>query len=79
MGAPHGGQRVLDRAAVAGPDHRAGDRLLHFQFAIMIAPGKVRPCRGQSSVPVFALLLPDRMRMVCIRRKTVHRKRGSGR
>ena len=30
-------QRVLNRVAVAGLDWRAGDRLLHFQFAIMIA------------------------------------------
>ena len=42
------------------------DRLLRLQFAIIIAPGNLRPCRGESYVPVFGLLLPDRTRMVCI-------------
>jgi hypothetical protein len=40
--------------------------LLHLQFAIIIAPGNLRPCRGQSYVPVFGLLLPNRTSMVCI-------------
>jgi hypothetical protein len=38
---------------------RAGQhRLLGLQFATIIAPGNLRPCRGQSHVPVFELLLP---------------------
>jgi hypothetical protein len=41
---------------------QAEDRLLHFQFAIMIAPGNVRPRRGQSNVPRFGMLPPDRTR-----------------
>jgi hypothetical protein len=61
-------QRVLDHTAVAGLDQQAEDRLLLFPFAIMFATGNVRPCHGQSDVPVFGLLLPDRTRMVCIRR-----------
>ena len=39
---------------------QADDRLLRLQFAIIIARGNLRPCRGQSYVPVFGLLLPDR-------------------
>jgi hypothetical protein len=70
---------VLNRVAIAGLDRQAEDRLLHFQIAIMIAPGNVCPCRGQSYVPPFGMLLPDRTRMVRRRRKTFHRKRGSGR
>jgi hypothetical protein len=57
----------------------ADDRLLRLRFAIIIAPGNLGPCRGQNYVPVFELLLPDRTRMICIRRKTSHRERGSGR
>jgi hypothetical protein len=58
---------------------QADDRLLRLRFAIIIAPGNLRPCRGGDYVPVFGLLLPDRMRMVCIWRKISHRERGSGR
>src|SRR5256886_4625073 len=58
---------------------QADDPLLRLQFAIIIARGNLRPCRGQSDVPVFGLLLPDRTGMVCIWRKTSHRERGSGR
>jgi hypothetical protein len=58
---------------------QADDALLRLQFAIIIAPGNLRPCRGQSYVAVFGLLLPDRTWMVCIWRKTSHRERGSGR
>jgi len=58
---------------------QADDRLLRLRFAIIIAPANLRPCRGQNYVPVFGLLLPDRTRMVCIRRKTSHRERGGGR
>jgi hypothetical protein len=39
---------------------QADDRLLRLQFTIIIARGNLRPCRGQSYVPVFGLLLPDR-------------------
>ncbi len=39
---------------------QADDRLLRLQFAIIIARGNLRPCRGQSYVPVIGLLLPDR-------------------
>jgi len=39
---------------------QADDRLLRLQFAIIIARGNLRPCRGQSDVPVIGLLLPDR-------------------
>ena len=39
---------------------QADDRLLCLQFAIIIAAGNLRPCRGQSYVRVFGLLLPDR-------------------
>jgi hypothetical protein len=45
---------------------QADDPLLRLQFAIIIAPGNLRPCRGQSYVPVFGLLLPNRTSMVCI-------------
>jgi phosphoesterase family protein len=72
-------QRVLNCVAIAGLDRQAEDRLHHFQFAIMIAPGNVRPCRGQSYVPRFGMLLLERTRMVCSWRKTLHRERGSGR
>ena len=41
------------------PGRRTNGRLLHFQSAIMIVPGNVRPCRGQSHVPVFGLPRPD--------------------
>jgi hypothetical protein len=51
----------------------ADDRLLRLRFAIIIAPGNLRPCRGQSYVPVFGLLLPDRTRIPS------QRERGSGR
>jgi hypothetical protein len=53
--------------------------LLCLQFAIVIAPGNLRPCRSQTYVPVVGLLVRDRAWMVCIRRKTSHRERGSGR
>src|SRR5271165_4110628 len=39
---------------------QADDRLLRLQFTIIIALGNLGPCRGQSYVPVFGLLLPDR-------------------
>ena len=39
---------------------QADDRLLRLQFAIIIARGNLRPCRGQSYVPVIGLLLQDR-------------------
>jgi hypothetical protein len=58
---------------------QADDRLLRLQFAIIIAPGNLRPCRGKSYVPVYWLLLPDRTSMVCIWRMTSQRERGSGR
>jgi len=45
---------------------RADDPLLRLQFAIIIAPGNLRPCRGQTYVPVFGLLLSDRTWMVCV-------------
>src|SRR3954452_1594962 len=45
---------------------QADDPLLRLQFAIIIAPGNLRPCRGQTYVPVFGLLLPNRTSMVCI-------------
>ena len=45
---------------------QADDRLLRFQFAIIIAPGNLRPRRCGTYVPVFGLLLPDRTRMACI-------------
>jgi hypothetical protein len=61
------------------PSRQADDPLLRLQFAIIIAPDKLRLCRGQSHVPVFGLLLPDRTLMICIRRKTSHHERGSGR
>src|SRR6516162_2724620 len=48
----------------------AVDRLLRLQFAIIVAPGKLRPCRGENYGPVFGLRLADRTRMVCICRKT---------
>src|ERR1700730_5562643 len=32
---------------------QADDPLLRLQFGIIIAPGNLRPCRGQSYVPVF--------------------------
>jgi hypothetical protein len=37
---------------------QADDHLLRLQFAIIIAPGNLRPCRGQICVPVFGPLLP---------------------
>ena len=37
---------------------QADDPLLRLQFAIIIAPGNLRPCRGQSYVPMFGLVLP---------------------
>src|SRR2546423_921378 len=55
---------------------QADDPLLRLQFAIVIAPGNLRLCRGQTYVPVFGVLLPDRTWMVCIWRKTSHRERG---
>jgi hypothetical protein len=58
---------------------QADDRLLRLQFAIIIAPGNLRPGCGQTYVPVFGLLLPDRTWMVGIWRETLHRERGSGR
>jgi len=58
---------------------QADDPLLRLQFAIIIAPGNLRPCGGQTYVPGFGLLLPDRTWMICIWRKTSHRERGSGR
>ena len=58
---------------------QADDRLLRLQFAIIIARGNLRPCRGQSYVPVIGLLLPDRTSMLCIWPKTSQRERGSGR
>jgi hypothetical protein len=58
---------------------QADDPLLCLQFAIVIAPGNLRPCRSQTYVPVVGLLVRDRAWMVCIRRKTSHRERGSGR
>ena len=70
--------RQLPRRAENGPRGRstprrrprllrrqADDPLLRLQFAIIIAPGNLRPCRGEIYVPVFRLLLPDRTRMVC--------------
>ena len=48
--------------------------LLHLQFAIIIAPVNLRPCRSQSYARVFGLVLLDRTRMVCVWRKTSHRK-----
>jgi hypothetical protein len=68
------GITLLLLALIGGPRTFA-----HFQFAIMIAPGNVRPCHGQSHVPRFGMLLPDRTRMVCIRRKIVYLERGNGR
>jgi hypothetical protein len=74
-------RRSLFRMSVFGPNRpssewlrrQADDRLLRLQFAIIIAPGNLRPCRGQNYVPVFGLLLPDLTRMVCIWRKTSDR------
>src|SRR5260370_3323969 len=53
---------------------QADDRLLRLQFAIIIAPGNLRGCRGENYVPGFGLLA-DRTRMVSIRRRTSHRER----
>src|SRR5437870_954483 len=39
---------------------QADDRLRRIRFAIIIAPGKLRPCRGQNYVPVLGLLLSER-------------------
>jgi hypothetical protein len=59
---------------------QAGDRLLRLQFAIIIAPGNLRPCRGQNYVRVFGLLLPEGTQMVCIWRKISQQSEGgSGR
>jgi hypothetical protein len=73
------GPRLRNYVAIAGLDRQARDRLLHFRFAIMIAPVNGRPWHGRNHVPRFGMLLPDRTRMVCIRRKTVNLERGNGR
>jgi hypothetical protein len=57
----------------------ADDRLLRLQFAIIIARGNLRSCRGEIYMAVFGLLLPDRTRMARIWRKTSHREGGSRR
>ena len=44
---------------------QADDRLLRLQFAIIIAQGNLRSCRGENYVQVSGLLLPDRTRMAC--------------
>src|SRR5260370_41873491 len=80
LGERHHKPRARVRPVRVKPSSRqADDPLLRLQFAIIIAPANLRPCRGQSYVPLFGLLLPDRTWMVCIRRKTSHRERGSGR
>jgi hypothetical protein len=58
---------------------QADDRLLRLQFAVIIARGNQRSCRGENYVAVFGLLLPDRTGMARIWRTTSHRERGSGR
>src|SRR5947208_1793375 len=68
-----------DSVAIVVPNHervhpvrlkltsqQSDDRLLRLQFAIIIAPDNLRPCRGQTFPAVFGLLLPDRTRMVWI-------------
>jgi hypothetical protein len=65
--------------AAEASEAAADDCLLHLRFAIIIAPGNLRPCRRGNYMPPFGLLLSDRTRMVCIWRKTAHCERGSGR
>jgi hypothetical protein len=58
---------------------QADDRLLRWQFAIIIAAGDLRPCRGENYEPLFGPVLPDRTRMAWIWLNTSHRERGNGR
>jgi hypothetical protein len=75
---PAAGSQDTAQAAEAS-EAAADDCLLHLRFAIIIAPGNLRPCRRGNYMPLFGLLLSDRTRMVCIWRKTAHCERGSGR